>query len=81
MDTITLIGTTGAAIILIAFVQSQRGKWKQTDLIYDGLNALGSAVLCAYAVLLQSWPFLVLNGVWLLVSARDVLIYFVKGKR
>jgi hypothetical protein len=81
MDVTTLIGTSGAAIILIAFVQSQRGKWKQTDLIYDSLNALGSALLVAYAVLLSSWPFLVLNGVWLAVSLKDIFTYFTKSKR
>lgn len=81
MDSTTLIGTAGAAIILIAFIQNQRNKWKQTDLIYDGMNTLGSAILCSYAVLLQSWPFLVLNGVWLLVSAKDVLSYFIKSSR
>ena len=81
MDITTLIGTTGAGVILIAFVQNQRGKWKQNDLIYDSLNALGSGALVAYAWLLESWPFLVLNGVWLTVSLKDVLSYFIKGKR
>ena len=72
MDTATLIGTSGATIILIAFVLNQLGKWKNEDLIYDIFNLVGSGLLVAYAILLSSWPFLVLNGVWGLVSLKDV---------
>ncbi len=69
----TFIGASGAALILIAFILEQTHRWKDTDLKYDVLNLIGSALLIVYAVLLRSYPFLVLNGVWAIVSLRDVL--------
>ena len=78
MDTTTLIGTTGATLILIAFIMNQMHRWKDTDLIYDFTNFIGSALLVAYAVLLNSTPFLVLNSVWAAVSLKDVILYLKK---
>lgn len=65
------IGSTGAALILIAFVLGQLHLWKDTYFSYDLLNALGSILLVIYAWQGSSWPFLVLNGVWALVSLKD----------
>ena len=67
------IGSTGAGLILLAFVLGQLHKWKDTYFIYDFVNLVGSVLLIWYAILLSSWPFLVLNGVWALVSLRDVV--------
>ncbi len=74
MDFTTLIGASGATLILIAFILEQTHRWKDTDLKYDVVNLLGSALLIVYAVMLGSYPFLVLNGVWALVSLRDVIV-------
>ena len=71
MDTTTLIGSTGAAIILIAFFLNQTHKLSQDSLKYDVSNLIGSGLLVIYAVLLSSVPFAILNGVWFLVSLRD----------
>ena len=69
-----IIGIIGATIILIAFFMNQIGKWKTDDLVYDLVNTVGSGILIVYAVILQSIPFIILNGVWALVSLRDVFI-------
>lgn len=69
----TLIGSIGAAIILIAFILNQFHIWKDTDFKYDLLNFLGSVLLVVYAILLKSYPFLILNTIWGLVSLKDVL--------
>jgi len=71
MDVTTLIGSTGAAIILIAFFLNQTHKLSQDSLKYDVSNLIGSGLLVIYAVLLSSVPFAILNGVWFLVSLRD----------
>ena len=70
----TLIGTAGATLILIAFVLNQFHVWKDDDLLYDTVNFVGAALLVTYAVLLGSWPFAVLNGVWTIVSLRDAFL-------
>lgn len=74
MDKITLLGASGALLILIAFVMNQLHKWKDDYLIYDLTNFIGSALLVTYAVILKSYPFLVLNAVWALLSVRDIVI-------
>jgi hypothetical protein len=71
---VDIIGISGAAIILIAFVMNQLHKWKDTDLIYDASNALGSLLLIVYSYYLNSVPFIILNTVWFAVSAKDVFL-------
>lgn len=66
------IGSVGAGLILVAFVLGQMHVWKDTYLVYDLLNAVGSILLIIYAVIGYSWPFVVLNVVWAVVSLKDV---------
>ncbi len=73
MDLLTLLGTTGACLILLAFILEQTHHLKDTDIKYDILNLVGSVLLVIYAYLLRSFPFLILNSVWALVSLRDVV--------
>jgi lipid-A-disaccharide synthase-like uncharacterized protein len=72
MDTTTLIGTSGAALILITFVLNQSHKLSNDSLIYDALNFIGSGLLLLYAILLSSLPFAILNSVWAIISLRDI---------
>lgn len=73
MDTLTLAGIIGTGIILITFILNQSGKWSAKSRSYDTANAIGSLILVGYAVMLDSFPFMVLNGVWFVVSFRDVV--------
>lgn len=68
-----LIGVTGALLILFAFIMNQIHLWKDTYLKYDIFNAVGSLLLMTYAALIISYPFLILNLVWFVVSIRDVI--------
>lgn len=68
-----VIGTLGATIILVAFILNQLNKLKNDSLAYDLLNAIGSLLLIWYAILLSSVPFLILNGVWAIVSIKDIV--------
>ena len=71
---ILAIGIAGATIVLIAFVLNQTGVWKTSDLTYDLVNFVGGGLLVWYAILIGSWPFAILNGVWTAVALRDVLV-------
>ena len=77
----TLLGVIGMALILLAFFMNQTHRWKDDDLIYDLTNLAGGILLVVYAVYLNSWPFFILNGVWSLVSARDVYLDLRKVKK
>ncbi len=68
----TTIGILGVGAILVAFLMNQTGKWNREDLAYDFLNLLGAALLVWYSVLIASYPFIVLNGIWALYSLLDV---------
>jgi len=78
---LTLIGIVGMVLILFAFFMNQTHRWKDDDLIYDITNLAGGLLLAVYAILLNSWPFLILNAVWSLVSARDVYLDLKKVKK
>jgi hypothetical protein len=69
----TLIGICGTTIILLAFILNQLQKLDENDIRYDILNFIGAALLVWYAYLLSSYPFLVLNSVWAIVSLKDIL--------
>lgn len=74
MDLATIIGFSGAAIVLLAFVMNQRGEWSDKHIRYDAANAIGSSLLIVSALMTQTWHFLVLNLVWAAVSIRDILV-------
>ncbi|MCX6782207.1 MAG: hypothetical protein NTW66_03780 [Candidatus Magasanikbacteria bacterium] len=80
MDLITVIGILGAASILLCFILNQSHIWKDTDLKYDLLNFIGSSLLVVYGILIHAYPFVVLNGVWAIVSLKDVIIDLRKMK-
>lgn len=58
----------GAILILAAFVAAQAGWLDQRSYRYLGLNFIGSAVLAVLAWLDRQWGFLLLEGVWAIVS-------------
>lgn len=70
---VELIGVIGAGLILLAFTMNQLRRWSTESLVYDVVNSVGSLLLVIYAVLLNSIPFLILNLVWFVVSAKDVV--------
>ncbi len=62
----------GSLLILSGFALAQLGRLDQKSLVYLALNLLGSAVLSVEAVLERQWGFLLLEGVWALVSAASL---------
>lgn len=73
MTFLTLIGTIGAGLLLLAFAMNQSKRWKNDDLAYDFVNFLGGLILVVYAILLESWPFAILSIVWTFYFARDLI--------
>jgi hypothetical protein len=58
----------GSILILIPFALAQWGRTSAHSKGYLTLNLLGSAVLAAQAGLTSQWGFLLLEGVWAVVS-------------
>ena len=66
---IQIVSLFGSLMILGAYAANQMGRWTATRLEYMALNLVGSAVLAVVAVVEEQWGFLLLEGVWAIVSA------------
>lgn len=64
-----VIQIVGALLILAAFAAVQFDRMKPDSRLYLVLNLVGSLILAGLAVHEQLWGFLLLEGVWALVSA------------
>ena len=72
MNLITLLGIIGATLVLIGFVGNRLRYWRSSSHSYVAINAVGSLVLVVYSTIIESYPFVALNVVWLLFSVNDL---------
>lgn len=68
-----IIGTIGVGLILIAYFFNIAGKLKSNGLLFLGLNIIGSGLACYASLLINYWPFVILEGTWFLVSLYGLL--------
>lgn len=63
-----LLQILGALLVLVAFALAQFRLLDQRSYVYLLLNLVGSAVLAKLAASDRQWGFLLLEGVWALLS-------------
>jgi hypothetical protein len=68
-----VIQVIGALMVLIAYAAAQTGRWRTDDVVYLVLNEIGSVILAVLAAISQNWGFLLLEGVWAIVTAIGLL--------
>ena len=68
-----LVQIAGSLLILAAFAASQAGRLPIDSQLYLVLNFVGSAILAVLAWIDQQWGFLLLEGVWALVSLYSLV--------
>jgi hypothetical protein len=77
MTTNDWIGTAGVGLILMAYFCSTFNIISGKSKFFFTLNTVGAALACYASYLIPYWPFVILEGVWTLVS----LIGLIKSTR
>ena len=71
-----IFGSVGVALLLIAFLMNLLKKWSQDSLPYILMNTIGAGIACASSMLIHFFPFIILEGTWMLVSLFALAKYF-----
>ncbi|MEJ1222974.1 CBU_0592 family membrane protein [Sediminicola sp. 1XM1-17] len=78
MTTTDWIGAIGVFLILMGYFLNLRQLIKPTDLSYILLNLSGASIACFASLLLEYIPFIILEGIWALVSFMALINYIRK---
>lgn len=73
MNQIDWIGFIGVFQILLAYILNLFGKTETKSLLFLWLNFIGATMACVASILLDYMPFVILEGVWALVSLTSIL--------
>jgi hypothetical protein len=74
------ISLVGSLMILTAFGATQFNRMTSSSMTYLLLNFAGSLILTVVAVVERQWGFLLLEGVWALVSLWSIVRLLRRGE-
>ena len=75
MNAVDWIGFIGVFQILLAYMLNVMGKVSHKELLFILLNLIGAGMACLSSILLNYWPFIILEGVWTIISFISLLKY------
>jgi Ca2+/Na+ antiporter len=75
------LGSFGVSILLIAFVLNLLKIIRTDSLIYSLLNFAGAGIACYASYLIPYFPFVILEGVWTILSLVAVVKTIVRMQR
>lgn len=68
-----IVSLVGAIMILSAYAANQRGLLGPQHRLYSALNLVGSLLLGWVAIVDQRWGFILLEGLWAIVSIGPLI--------
>jgi len=68
-----IIGSIGVGIILVAYYLNTAGLIIKNGKLFYVMNVLGAAIACYASWLIDYWPFIILEGMWTLVSIYGLM--------
>jgi hypothetical protein len=80
MNATDWLGFIGVALILLAYFLNEIGKISNKNIAFILLNLIGSTLACLASVLINYWPFIILEAAWALVSAVSLYKYYKPAK-
>ncbi len=69
-----ILGIAGMLLVLLGFIMIQTHRWSPDDMAFDLVNLIGSGFLVYYGYTGSAWPFVILNGVFVLYSLKEVIV-------
>ena len=81
MNITDIIGSIGVVMMVIAYYLNITDKLDDDDLSYILLNLFGGALAFTASYLINYYPFMVLEGVWTLISVWGVYDYIKRKKQ
>ncbi len=81
MSNIDWIGFIGVFQILLAYMLNVLGKISKNDISFMLLNLIGAGMACYASILMNYMPFVVLEGIWAIVSLISLIKYSAKNFR
>lgn len=62
------VGSTGVALLLLAFALASFGRLDNRGATYHAMNVVGASLSCAASAMIGFVPFVILEGSWALVA-------------
>jgi len=76
MNYIDWFGFVGVVQILLAYFLNVTKKVSTNNLVFILLNLVGASFACLASILLNYVPFVVLEGIWAVVSFYSLIKYY-----
>jgi hypothetical protein len=67
------LGSFGVGILLIAFILNLLKVIRTDSILYGFLNFAGAAIACYASYLIPYFPFVILEGVWTILSLVSLI--------
>jgi hypothetical protein len=67
------IGSIGVGLILLAYLLSTFNFISSKSRLFFLLNTIGAGLACYASYLINYWPFVILEGTWMLVSLAGLI--------